>query len=167
MPTIMIPAKLWTRLGLRGSPLAATDDERGRLGNWSLASVGTGVGELALFVNQRTCLTVLTPIAPLPILIRSFVLRLAEELGRHAIGRAMIQAELAALAEPKLGKNTDRSLLGTVNDLVFHAQVRAEKARTIAAACDTVQSGLNATPHVNRKPSFSDEALAALFATRH
>jgi len=94
-------------------------------------------------------------------------MRLADELERHGVGRALIQHELVALAEPKLGKNADRSLLGTVNDLVWHAEGHAERARTVVAACDAAQAGLNRIPHVNRKPCLPDQAITQVFATRH
>ncbi len=163
----MLTQRLWRRFGLPGRPTAAADGQATGLGNWTLIDVMTRYGELALFVNQRTCLVAVTPLLPLEEALVLFAVQVGTELERLGVSRERIEAERAALTKLALGKNTDRSLLGTANQLAFDALYFDERVRSPKELCDRLQAWLNETPHVKRTPAFPADAVAELFATRH
>ena len=163
----MLTQRLWRRFGLPGRPTAAPDSEATGLGNWTLVDVMTRYGELALFVNQRTCLVAVTPLLPLEETLVVFRLQVATELERLGVSRESIDAEVVGLTKLGLGKNEDRSLFGSANQLAFDAQHFDERVRNSKELCDGLQAWLNETPHVKRTPAFAADAVAELFATRH
>ena len=163
----MLTQRLWRRFGLAGRPIEQPADEATGLGDWTVIDVTTRYGELALFVNQRTCLVAVTPLLPLRDAILLFAVQVGTELERLGVPKKGIDAEQAAVLKLRLGKNTDRSLLGTANQLAFDAQHFDERVASPKELCDRLQAWLNETPHVNRKPSFAADAVAEIFATRH
>ena len=163
----MLTQRLWRRFGLSGRPTEQPDDEAAGLGNWTVVDVATQYGELALFVNQRTCLVAVTPLLPLREALLLFALQVGTELERLGVPREIIEVEQAAVLALKLGKNTDRSLLGTANQLALDATYFDERVESPKVLCDRLQAWLNETPHVKRKPSFAADAVAEIFATRH
>ena len=167
MPTLMLTQRLWRRFGLTGRPMVQPDDEAAGLGSWTVVDVATQYGELALFVNRRTCLVAVTPLLPLPDVLILFAVQIGTELGRLGVPKETIDTEQAAVMKLKLGKNTDRSLLGTANQLAFDAQHFDERVASPKVLCDRLQAWLNETPHVKRVPSFAADAVAEIFATRH
>jgi hypothetical protein len=72
--------------------------------------------------------------------------------------------EATAIAEGAMfAKNDNRSLLGSVKDVSFHAQLRLENdAPGDLAALARVQRELNDMPHVHRHPSFPSQAVRLL-----
>ncbi len=163
----MIPTQLWRRLELPGRPETQPDDDLGKLGNWSTAVMATAYGELALFVSQRTRLAIATPLVPINPLVRWFVRRVGEDLLRRGYDRELVDAEVAALTQLRLGRNADRSLTGSINQLLWEAQHYNEPVSSQLEACDLLQARLSNTPHVKRTPSFADQSLALVLATRH
>ena len=167
MPTLMLTQRLWRRFGLAGRPTEQPDDPSTGLGNWTVVDVATRYGELALFVNQRTCLVAVTPLLPLRDAVLLFAVQVGTELERLGVARESIDAEQAAILKLCPGKNTDRSLLGTANHLAFDAQHFDQRVASPKELCDRLQAWLNETPHVRRTPSFAADAVAEIFATRH
>jgi len=165
--TLMLTQRLWQRFGLPGRPTMQPNDEAAGLGNWTMVDVPTRFGELALFVNQRTCVVAVTPLLTLGETLLLFALQVGTELERLGVSRDIIEAEQETLTKLELGKNTDRSLLGTANQLALDAQYFDERVRSPKELCDRLQAWLNETPHVKRTPAFAADAVAEIFATRH
>jgi hypothetical protein len=168
MPTIMIPLRLWKRFGLPGAPTAIPDDEESKLGSWSLVDVTTPAGELALFVNQRTLLAIVTPMGGLPELLPAFVARLRDELERRGVAGELVAEEMRALSAIALGKNVDRGLRVSVDDLARVVSGLARGAQDLPRLCDRVQDQLNQLARASRPAAADDgEAARRLFVTLH
>jgi hypothetical protein len=167
VPNLMLTQRLWVQLGGGRQKLAPPrpDDGRSRLGDWGAQSFPSDIGDLVLFANQRSMLCVLSEPGPLEALamnLRANVLHLLQAIG---IPRDTIRAEDAALADLFLAKQTDRSLLGSMNDLTGHAQWHIYDELEAGRKPDlrTVQAQLNDIPHVKRNPSFPRQAVGKLF----
>jgi hypothetical protein len=81
---------------------------------------------VALLVNERTSLPVLTPLAPAHTLIQRFPAELAMVLRAHGVQADFIAAEVAAMSECVTAKTSNRSVLGIVKEFVFEAEVRRD-----------------------------------------
>ena len=166
MPTIMIPLRLWKRFGLPGAPTAIPDDGAGKLGQWSLAQLGSSAGELAMFVNARTHMVIVVPMGGLADVLPAFVARLRDELERRGVAARQVAEEMQALSAIALGKNTDRALTGKMNDLVYLAGSHAYDTSP-ARACDRLQEVLNQVVSRGRAAEAAAEPAADLFVTLH
>jgi hypothetical protein len=91
--------------------------------------------QVALSVNDRTLLPVLTPLAPARTLLTRFPDTLADVLAAHRVPRATIGAELAHMREHRLGPTADRSVVGSMTEFAY----LADTDRDAAAAPDLLQ----------------------------
>lgn len=171
MPTIMCTHNLWRAIGGRTAlPARTPRHTRGsKLGAWSARELPTRAGYLAVGLEEDTYLTVMCPLLPQAEFIHAFAASVEAALG--ALGLPVRIAELEAEAivkEAVFAKNDNRSLLGSVNDVAFHASVLLEDDRHITfTTLHRVQMQLNQMPHVHREPPFPDQAIRLLFADAH
>jgi len=94
----------------------------GRLGDWYATAI-FWKPQVALFMSTTTLLPVFVPLAPantVHMRLAQSLLPLLEEMNTPA---HVIQEELAALSQLTICKTQNRSLLGSQNELVFHADV--------------------------------------------
>ena len=90
------------------------------LGNWYATAI-FWKPQVALFVNERTLLPVVMPLAPAATLAARFPAALVTVLQAHGIDAPIIEAEIAAMADVSLAKTANRSVLGTMNEFSFMA----------------------------------------------
>lgn len=95
------------------------------LGNWYATAI-LWKPQIALFVNERTLLPVLVPLAP----ATGLAARFPEQLGRvlEGLGTPLefgLQ-EVGAMDEAVYAKTVNRSVVGSMNDFVFLAGVHRE-----------------------------------------
>ena len=111
-------------------------------------------------------MTVVCPLLELPDFLRSFAASVATALAALQIPDAVCEGEAWAIIEgARFAKNDNRSLLGSLNDVAFHADTLLhDERRMTLAALENVQSQLNHMPHVGREPASPDEAARLLFA---
>ena len=168
MPTIMCTRDLWKYLGAP-SPLLPPAECRlndTRLGAWSAKAVAYPEGDLVVAVNEVTYLAVVLPLTPLPAFLSEFGHAVGALLETLGYGEALVRAE----AEPFLlstvfATNSNRSLLGTLNDLCIHVDAALEAEKLIdRAALLRIQLRLSEIPHVNRDCAYPREAAELLFA---
>jgi hypothetical protein len=116
-------------------------------------------------LEESTYLTVVCPLFPLPAFASTFAVSVATALHGLGIPAAVVDAEVAAIVEgTSFARNDNRSLLGSVNDVAFHADVQLEDARRgDRSALERVQNELNEMPHVHREPLFPSQAVRLLF----
>jgi hypothetical protein len=95
------------------------------LGNW-YATALFWKPQLALFVNEKTLLPVLMPLAPAASLARRFPAQLALVLEAHGVAPAFIARETAAMGKAGIAKTASRSILGTMNDFVYGLECARE-----------------------------------------
>lgn len=93
-------------------------DQRGSttvLGNW-YATVWFWKPQVALFVNERTLLPVLLPMAPASTVVERFVLGVPEVLHYYGLDPRFAEAEAAAMTDHRMDKTASRSVLGVMNE---------------------------------------------------
>ena len=91
------------------------------LGNW-YATALFWKPQVALLVNERTLLPVLTPLAPATELALRFPEQLASVLFDHGAPHALIEYELTAMLDFQYGKTANRSLVGMLNQFTYLAE---------------------------------------------
>lgn len=99
-----------------------------KLGDWYANFVPTLSGDLILFVNEKTLLSVAIPIWESDRLLVLFRLRIWNLLGMIGIQSKTIEHELHQYDQIQFGKTKSRSVLGSMNDIAFQYQVIAEMA---------------------------------------
>ncbi|MCI0555651.1 MAG: hypothetical protein L0287_32295 [Anaerolineae bacterium] len=103
-----------------------------KLGDWYANLVPTYSGDLIVFVNEKTLLSVAIPIWESDNLLSLFRLRVVNLLGMIGIQFKAIENELSHYNHIQFGKTRSRSILGSMNDIAFHYQVMAEEAENKA-----------------------------------
>jgi hypothetical protein len=78
--------------------------------------------QLVLFVNERTLLPVVMPLAPASSVGQRFPQALSLVLNALAIDEFKIKRELADMSKMVFAKTTNRSVLGVMNQFVFQAE---------------------------------------------
>lgn len=122
--TVRATKKLLDRLKVQPSPTAV--DASTALGDWYATAI-FWKPQVALFVNERTYLPVVVPLAPAASLIERFPAALAIVLDRLGIDPRVVAAERAAMADAAVAKTADRRALGVMNELVFQAKWRVDR----------------------------------------
>lgn len=120
MYTLRCTKKLLDRVGLpiESSPPAPTTV----LGDW-YATALFWRPQVALLLNERTLLPVLMPLAPAATLVSRIPDEVAPILDRHRVNQSIIDRELSAMSEVSVAKTANRSILGTMNEFAFLAEV--------------------------------------------
>ena len=167
MPNIMCTRRLWQAIGGRGAlPVRALAAHSGtRLRDWSAAEVPTAAGHVVVALEETAYLTVVCPLVPLPIFPRALAASVGAALEDLGIPTDTAYLESLAIADrATFAKNDNRSLIGSVNDVAFHAQVWLEDAPPgDLDALGWVQRKLNDMPHVGRKPSYPSDAVRMMY----
>ena len=102
--------------------LPAVSEPATILGNW-YANVLFWKPQVALLVNERTLLPVLMPLAPAATLSDRFPEALERLLEALGVVPAFIDTEIAAMAEGRYAKTTNRSVIGIMNEFKYLAEV--------------------------------------------
>jgi len=115
MTTLRCSAQLLRRL----APVATEVSPSGQLGDWYARIVATRPRHLVLCTNERSLLCVVVPLAPQHTLLDRFV-----EAAQHRINQIAAPAharmkERAALADVRLGRATNRSVIGSMNEFTY------------------------------------------------
>lgn len=103
-----------------------------KLGDWYANLVPTYAGDLIVFVNEKTLLSVAIPIWESKNLLLLFRLRVGNLLGMIGIHPKAIDHELRHYSHIQFGKTKSRSVLGSMNDFAFQYQVITEEAENKA-----------------------------------
>ncbi|MCJ7624697.1 MAG: hypothetical protein MUO76_14440 [Anaerolineaceae bacterium] len=96
------------------------------LGDWYANLIPTFSGDLIIFVNEKTLLTVAVPVWESDNLIPQFCLRVANLLGMIGIHPKVIADEISHLDNIQFAKTASRSVLGSMNDFAAIYQIVAE-----------------------------------------
>lgn len=92
----------------------------GRLGDW-YANPLFWRPQVVLFLNERTRVPVIVPLAPASSVVDRFPAEFATVAKNIDIPAAAVDAEVDAMADWVLAKTTSRSLLGTMNEFAHLA----------------------------------------------
>jgi hypothetical protein len=136
-----------------------------QLGSW-YATVLFWRPQVALFVNVATLTPLLLPFAPATSVLARFGVGLDQLLEHQGVSRPFIDAELSQLGQVQLAKTCDRSLLGSMNEFAYLADVD----RHSIAVVDLVGLSLRLAetpcgPLYRRHVTPHDELLARVAST--
>jgi hypothetical protein len=159
--------KLRTRLGHPIQPGSGHVGEPSSttLGAW-YATAWFWRPHVALFVNERTLLPVLTPLAPAATLLDRFLHALADLLAAHTVPPTFIDHELAQMGHCHLTKTTNRSVVGIMNEFTHLAEAYRDPARDPDLLDLAVQLATTPCSPLYGSHTSPDRALAALTASR-
>ena len=110
---------------LRTFPPYGSERSTTSLGDW-YATVMFWRPQVALFVNEVTLLPVLVPFAPAANLLPRFVGSLTGILAAHGATDAFIETEMTEMAEARLAKTSNRSVVGIMNEFTYLANAHSE-----------------------------------------
>ena len=127
MITLRCTQKLQKFLGI--VPAKTLELTTATLGDWYANLVPTDLGDLIVFVNEKSLLTVAIPVWEANNLVPLFRLRVFNLLGMIGIDPGEIVNEISHFDRVQFGKTVSRSVLGSMNDIAWQYQVRAEVAR--------------------------------------
>ncbi len=102
------------------------------LGDW-YANVLFWRPQVALFVNERTLLPVLVPLAPASTVISRLRSTLETLLGLIAVPGSFVAHELQAMEDAWLAKTTSRSVVGVLNEFRHLAQLERDRPGNLVA----------------------------------
>ena len=91
------------------------------LGNWYAKAIFSKP-QVALFVNERTLLPVLMPLAPALSLVERFPQYLFKIMLSQGVSESFIQQELNHLDKVVYCKSTNRSIIGILNMFTYHLE---------------------------------------------
>ena len=168
MPTIMCTLDTWRCLGQDGSPpvRVATYDDEFRLGDWSAKVVDEPHGRFCLALNEKTYLTILFPFVGLPQFHQAFASAVELELVHLGVSASVVALETELLLQcSAFAKNTNRSLVGSLNDVARCFKSELDMAGSAdSGTLLAIQHEFNMMPHVGQEEPFPAYAVAQLFA---
>jgi hypothetical protein len=128
MITLRCTQKLRKYLGV--IPVDIPEPPTAVLGDWYGNLVPTFSGDLIIFINERTLLTIAIPVWESNNLVPLFSIRVANLLGMIGLHPKDILNEINHFDQVQYGKTASRSVLGSLNDFAWHYQIMAEEAKS-------------------------------------
>jgi hypothetical protein len=131
-----------------------------QLGSW-YATVLFWRPQVALFVNEETLLPMLTPLAPAASLLTRFEPALEALLQVHGVATPFVADEVAEVGECRLAKTNNRSILGTMNEFAYLADVYRHSTGDVDLLVLSLRlAGTPCSPLYKRHITPHDELLA-------
>lgn len=161
MLTVHATKKLLDRVG----PPGPAEESSTLLGPW-YATALFWKPQVALFVNESTLLPVLMSLAPAATLLGRFPQQLGAVLAAHGTAEEVVDGEVEQMAEYRLAKTANRSVVGVMNEFTYLADVHRSKDSApdllgLSLRLATTPCGPLYARHVS-----PDRELAALAAVR-
>jgi hypothetical protein len=126
MLTIRCTRKLYTFLEI--IPVETPEPPTGTLGDWYANLVPTYAGDLIVFVNERSLVTVAIPTWEAENLVPLFFVRVENLLRMIGVSQKIIDKEISHFDQVQFARTASRSVLGSMNDIAWHYQVISEEA---------------------------------------
>lgn len=97
------------------------------LGDWYANIIPTVAGELIVFANEQTLLSVALPVEMTAALVPAFAARVYNLLRLLDVPETIASCEQAELSPVEFAKPASRSVLGSLNEISYHYQLIAER----------------------------------------
>jgi len=130
MVTIRCTRKLFRFLEI--TPVENPEPATGALGDWYANLVPTYAGDLIVFVNERSLVTVAVPVREVENLIPLFRLRVENLLLMLDIDQEAIDREISHLEPVQFARTASRGILGSMNDISWNYQYISEEAEYVS-----------------------------------
>ncbi|MFH1446720.1 MAG: hypothetical protein ABIG43_04825 [Chloroflexota bacterium] len=125
MITVRCTRKLYTYLELK--PCEVLEETTSTLGDWYANLISTEAGDLIMFVNERSLVTVAVPVMYRQDLMIHFRTRVVNLLNNIDIPMRVILKESMHFSYVQIAKTASKSILGSMNDIAYHYQVLGER----------------------------------------
>ncbi len=99
-------------------PVGDPGDPTTALGNW-YATVVFWKPQAAVFVNERTLMPIVVPLAPAASVTDRFPGHVSAVFTALGLDPSFIESEIAEMSDCRLAKTESRSLLGSMNEFVY------------------------------------------------
>ena len=96
------------------------------LGDWYANVIPMPFGELLLFVNERSLLTVAIPGEDVRFILPQLRQRVDNLLKRFNVPNRLVIAEIRNMQNVQIAKTASRSVLGSMNDIALNYQIMVE-----------------------------------------
>lgn len=130
MVTLRCTRKLYKFLEVE--PIEIPEPATGALGDWYANLVPTYAGDLIIFVNELSLVSVAVPVWESDRLIPLFRVRVENFLRMIGVPQMAIDREIKHLAPVQYARTASRSILGSMNDIAWHYQIISEDAEHVA-----------------------------------
>ena len=139
------------------------------LGDWYANIVPTPAGDLIIFVNERSLLTVALPAEAKDALISSFVTRVYNLLLNIGISMEVARLECDQIRPVTYAKTASRSVLGSMGDIAFGYQVEAGRALEEGRTPRILEAELRMSerPHSPLDQTFPDRTARSILAEHY
>ena len=145
-----------------GPPSGQSDALVPTLGNWHANLIRLANSPIVLCVNDVSLLPILIPGKNFPHFVSAFRERLAGRLGRIGLPHDRISVEQAAMEIVQVQPTNNRSVLGSMNDLVRHLKWRMGTHFDFREA-NQLEDMLSEIPMGSLKYEYPIEVAAAAF----
>lgn len=157
MIVINCTKKLFKRI--RYEAVADGPESTGALGPWCANVFYISRYPFVIVTNEKTLLTVLFPLKEFKNINLHFMASLEKQLKELKVPSPVIAAEVAHAHEMVLSDRTNRSTLGSMNDLVFHIKAVVESRSSFTVA--ELERGIRDIPFAAMKFATIDESVVA------
>ncbi len=99
------------------------------LGNW-YATALFWKPQAAVFVNERTLMPIIVPLAPATSVTQRFPGYASAVFAALGLDRSFIESEIAEMSDCRLAKTNSRSLLGSLNEFVYLGKAFSDDGRS-------------------------------------
>ena len=113
-------------------PVEMPEPPTGALGDWYANLVPTYAGDLIIFVNELSLVTVAIPVWESENLIPLFRARVENLLLMIGVPQKVIDREIRHLDPVQFARTASRSVLGSMNDIAWNYQIISEEAEYLA-----------------------------------
>ena len=153
---------------IKDEPLEGSIPTTTALGDWYANVIPMPFGELLLFVNERSFLTVAIPGEEVKFILPQLRQRVDDLLERFNVPNRLVIAEIRNMDSVLITKTASRSLLGSMNDIAFNYQVMVQYDET-----DRIQNlgklelNLSSMPHKPLDYGFPIDIALKLLKEKH
>ena len=111
---------------LATTPVSEPIPPTGRLGDWYANFVPTDAGDLIVFVDEKSLVTVAIPAWEAENLVSQFRARVQNLLAMLGVSIESIRSEISHYQQVQFARTASRSVLGSMNDIAWNYQFMAQ-----------------------------------------
>lgn len=138
------------------------------LGDWYANVIPMPIGELLLFVNERSLLTAAIPGEDVRYILPQFRQRVNNLLKRINVPDRLVITELRMMGSVQIARTASRSVLGSMNDIAFNYQIMVEYDETGRIQnLEDLELKLSSMPHKSLGFGFPIDIAQELLSDEH
>jgi len=148
-------------------PVECARPSTSRIGDWYANHVGTTTGNLFVFSNERTFVSVAIPESERNQIEILFAVRVGNLLGMLGIPFPTIDAEMRRIPPIQYARARDRRQLGHLQSIVYQYQAIADHHEgTGQLSLSDAELDVSRMPHLGSFNSFPDKEMRKLFGVK-